>query len=91
MDAWHGRQITAARALAGLTITELAAAARVTERTIRRIEAAEVITIAERLTHGAISQETWKKVVSALHDHNVELTGATASRGAGVRWGPSQT
>ncbi|WP_366935740.1 helix-turn-helix transcriptional regulator [Hyphomicrobium sp.] len=56
MDKWHGRQITAARALAGLTITELATAAGVTERTIGRIESAGTITISERLTHGANSQ-----------------------------------
>lgn len=86
MDQWRGRQITAARALAGLTITDLAAVARVTERTIRRIEAAETVMIAERLTHGAISRATWEKVVSALLDQGVELMAPTGIRGGGVRW-----
>jgi transcriptional regulator with XRE-family HTH domain len=86
MDKWHGRQIAAARALAGLTITELAEAANVTERTIRRIEAAETLTLAERRTHGAISLATWEKVLVALLDHGVELMPASATRGAGVRW-----
>lgn len=72
--------------MAGLTIAELAAAAGVTERTIRRIEAAETITIAERLTHGAISLATWEKVVSALLDHRVELIPPRGESGAGVRW-----
>lgn len=86
MSTWSGRQITAARALAGLTITELAAEAGVTERTIRRIEAAETITIAERLTHGAFSLTTWEKVVSALFDHGVELIPPSGAHGGGVRW-----
>ncbi|MGO4683365.1 helix-turn-helix transcriptional regulator [Hyphomicrobium sp. 2TAF46] len=86
MNAWHGKQITAARALAGLTIIELANAAGVTERTIRRIEAAETITVSERMTHGAISLTTWEKVVGGLLDHGVELLHAAGSHGGGVRW-----
>ncbi len=86
MDKWHGRQVAAARALAGLTITELAAAASVTDRTIRRIEAAETIMIAERLTHGAFSLATWEKVVTALVDNGVELVPPSGTRGPGVRW-----
>ncbi|MBS0251230.1 MAG: helix-turn-helix transcriptional regulator [Proteobacteria bacterium] len=86
MSTWHGRQVTAARALAGLTITELASEAGVTERTIRRIEAAETITIAERLTYGAFSLATWEKVVTALFDNGVELFPPTGTRGPGVRW-----
>ena len=86
MDTWHGRQITAARALSGLTITELAFEAGVTERTIRRIEAAETIAIAERLTHGAFSLATWEKVVTALLDHGVELIPPSGTRGGGARW-----
>lgn len=86
MSIWHGRQVAAARALAGLTITELASEAGVTERTIRRIEAAETIMIAERLTHGAFSLSTWEKVVSALLDHSVELIPPSDTRGAGARW-----
>jgi transcriptional regulator with XRE-family HTH domain len=86
MDKWHGRQITAARALAGLTIAELAEAAGVTERTVRRIESAETITIAERLTHGAISLPTWEKIIDAIQEHGVELVTAAGAHGAGVRW-----
>jgi transcriptional regulator with XRE-family HTH domain len=86
METWHGRQITAARALAGLTIIDLAKAAGVTERTIRRIEAAETIAIADRLTHGAFSLFTWEKVVSTLFAHGVELIPASGTRGPGVRW-----
>lgn len=86
MGTWHGRQVAAARALAGLTITELASEAGVTERTIRRIEAAETITLAERLTQGAFSLSTWEKVVSALLDHGVELMPPSGARGGGARW-----
>lgn len=86
MSTWHGRQIAAARALAGLTITELAGQAGVTERTIRRIEAAATITTAERLTHGAFSNSTWEKVVSALLDHGIELVPSSGTHGGGVRW-----
>jgi len=86
MDNWHGRQITAARALAGLTIRELADAAGVTERTVRRIESAETITVAERLTHGAISLTTWEKIVAAIQEQGVELVAAAHKHGAGVRW-----
>lgn len=90
MEKWHGRQITAARALAGLTIIDLAKAAKVTDRTIRRIEAVDVVKISDQLTHGAISRDTWNKVIDALNGHGVELVAPQRGAGAGVRWSRSR-
>ena len=81
---WYGRQITAARALAGLTIVELANEAGVTERTIRRIEyepktdepkstRGKVVAL-YGLAHNAITRKVWDKVIEALARHGVELS-----------------
>ena len=83
---WDGKVVTAGRALAGLTILELAVASRVDERTIRRIEANREITIAPKLRHGHVSRDIWDKIVDALDAAGVELVPPDQDHGAGVRW-----
>ena len=83
---WDGRVITAARGLAGLTILELAAAADVTERTIRRIEANREIVVAPKLRHGHVSRDIWDRIVDALNAAGVELTPPGDDHGAGARY-----
>jgi DNA-binding XRE family transcriptional regulator len=86
MRTYDGRQLTAARALAELTVVELAAAAGVTPRTINRLETGGVIHVAEKRRHGHVSRAVWDRIVSALGEHGVELVPEGGDRGAGVRW-----
>jgi predicted transcriptional regulator len=86
MPVFDGRQLTAARALADLTIQELAHVAGVTKRTIQRLEASDEIHVAVRLRHGHVSADVWCKIVDALVEHGVELVLEDEDRGAGVRW-----
>jgi hypothetical protein len=86
MDAFDGRQITAARALAGLTIVELADSAGVTPRTVHRLETSGTLSIAERKRHGFVSREVWERIVDVLARNGVELTPETMRAGSGVRW-----
>jgi DNA-binding XRE family transcriptional regulator len=90
-ETWDGRLIAAARALAGLTVEQLAAAAEVGEKTIRRIEHRKEdgtwdVSVAPKLRHGHVSRETWERIVAALERHGVELHPAKDGQGAGVRW-----
>jgi hypothetical protein len=62
MSIWGGRQLTqltAARALAELTVAELADAAGVTARTVHRLEIGDELHVAERRRHGHVSREVW--------------------------------
>jgi transcriptional regulator with XRE-family HTH domain len=86
MPTFDGRQVTAARALADLTIIELAEAAGVTKRTVQRLEIGGELHIAKKLRHGHVSGEVWAKIVTALKRHGVELLPETDEHGAGVRW-----
>jgi hypothetical protein len=86
MRTFDGRQLTAARALAGLTVVELAAAAGVTPRTIHRLEIGGVIRVADKRRHGHVSRAVWDRIASALTEHGVELVPEGGDRGAGVRW-----
>lgn len=83
---FEGRLITSARALAGLTIAQLAAAAGVTKRTVARLEVGGVLHISERKRHGHVSQDVWGKVMDAMAKHGVELLPEGGNHGAGVRW-----
>lgn len=83
---WDGRLIAAARALAGLTTEQLAAAAGVTKRTISRLEVGGVIQVAPKKRHGHVSQEVWEKIMDALARFDVELMDEGRSHGSGVRW-----
>lgn len=86
MRTFDGRQLTAARALAELTVADLADAAGVTPRTIHRLEIGGVIQVADKRRHGHVSREVWDKIVGALARHGVELLSESKGRGAGVRW-----
>ncbi len=85
VQLWHGRLITAGRGLAGLSIERLAAEAGVGVNTIRRIEDKAVVRVTPGHRHGAVSCETWDKIVEALERHGVELVVARGGHGAGVR------
>jgi hypothetical protein len=86
IETHDGRQLAAARALAGLGIRELAAAAAVTVRTLHRLGTGGMIQVAERKRHGCVRRALWAQVVAALAGAGVELLPQGASFGAGVRW-----
>jgi DNA-binding XRE family transcriptional regulator len=86
MRTFDGRQMTAARALAELTVHELAEAAGVTARTINRLEVGGVIQIAPKKRHGHVSQDVFDKIVAALAQRGVELVSEGERHGAGARW-----
>jgi predicted transcriptional regulator len=86
MSVFEGRQLTAARALAGLTIEGLAVAAGVTKRTVARLEASAEIHVAAKLRHGHVSRVVWDKIVRVLAERGVEFEPEVEGRGAGVRW-----
>jgi hypothetical protein len=86
MRTFDGRQLTAARALAEITVAELATAAGVTPRTIHRLEIGGVIHVAEKRRHGHVSQLVCDRIVGALEEHGVELLPESGERGAGARW-----
>ena len=84
MDFLDGRQLTAARALAGLTVIELAQDAGVAARTIHRLEIGGVIQIAEKKRHGHVSRDVMGKIVEALARQGVELLSEGGGYGSGV-------
>src|SRR5215510_11762570 len=81
-----GRQLTAARALAELTVLELAEAAGVTGRTIHRLEIGGAIHVAAKKRHGHVSRAIWDRIVEALARRGVELVAESADHGSGARW-----
>jgi hypothetical protein len=81
-----GRQLSAARALAELTVIELAKAAGVTTRTINRLEIGGVTQIAPKKRHGHVSHYVWNKVVEALASRGVKFVPEDDDHGSGVRW-----
>jgi UDP-N-acetyl-D-mannosaminuronic acid transferase (WecB/TagA/CpsF family) len=83
---FDGRQLTAARALAKLTIAGLANAAGVAWMTIKRLENGGLIRVAPQSRHGYVSSETWEKIVGALEQSGVELLSAGRHHRSGVRW-----
>jgi hypothetical protein len=86
MRTFDGRQLTAARALAELTVIELAAAAGVTPRTTHRLEIGGVIDVADKRRHGHVSKDVWDRIVGALEQYGVELVPESGDQGAGARW-----
>jgi transcriptional regulator with XRE-family HTH domain len=71
MPTFEGRQLTAARALADLTIIELAEAAGVTKGTVHRLEIGGEQPIAKKRRHAHVSGDLWAKIVAALKRHGV--------------------
>src|SRR5262249_61256257 len=81
-----GKQLAAARALAGLGIRELAAAAEIAPRTLHRLETSGVIHVSEKRRHGHVQRAVWQRIMAALATAGVELLVEGRSFGAGVRW-----
>ena len=86
MRVFDGRQIAAARALANVSVIELARAAGVTPRTIGRLEIDAAISVSPRRRHGHVSKSTFDKIVAALGERGVEMVDEGDDHGAGVRW-----
>ncbi|MFM9940582.1 MAG: hypothetical protein ACKVP7_13955 [Hyphomicrobiaceae bacterium] len=80
-----GRLLAAARALANLTVRELAAEADTTRRVISDLEQA-TIRVADRRRHGFTSPELWSRIIAALGRRGVEIVAANNGHGAGARW-----
>lgn len=83
---FDGRQITAARALASLTVADLAEKAGVTPRTVHRIEIGGPFSVSPSRRHGHVSADVWDRIVAALLEAGVELFSEEVARGSGVRW-----
>jgi hypothetical protein len=86
MRVFHGRQIAAARALANISVRDLAAGAGVTARTVGRLEEDGTIVISPRLRHGHVTRATFDKIKDALARYGVEILPEDANHGAGARW-----
>jgi hypothetical protein len=82
----NGKQLTAARALAGIGIRELAAATDIAALPVHRHETDGVIHICERKRHGRVQRAVWQRIIAALATAGVELLSQGGSFGAGVRW-----
>ena len=86
IEVWDGRQVTAARALAGLTIIELALKATTTKRVISDIEVGGLIRVSPNRRHGHVSADVWDRIVDALRNAGVELLPESGTHGSGARW-----
>lgn len=86
IETWDGRQITAARMLAGLTVRELADKAETTKRVISDIETGGLVQVSPTRQHGHISADLWGRIISALEKAGVQLLMERGGHGAGVRW-----
>ena len=86
IKTWDGRQITAARALAGLTVRELADKASTTKRVISDIESGGPVRVSPQRRRGYVSANLWKRIVEALQEAGVELLPERGGHGAGARW-----
>lgn len=86
IEIWDGRQITAARALAGLTVRELADRASTTKRVISELESGGLVKVSPERRHGHVSAELWSRIVTALQEAGVELVVERGGHGAGARW-----
>lgn len=83
---WDGRLLAAARALAGMTVVDLAAAALTTKRVVSDLEQREQILISPTRRHGFVSLDLWSRITDALGAAGVELCPEKCGGGAGVRW-----
>lgn len=81
-----GKQLAAARALAGHGIRELAAAADIAPRTLHRLETSGVIFVSEKKRHSHVQRAVWERIMAALARVGVELLAEEGSFGAGARW-----
>lgn len=83
---FDGRQLTAARSLADLTVADLAKRAGVTPRTVHRIEIGGQFSVSPSRRHGHVSAEVWDRIVTALRKTGVELLPEDREHGSGARW-----
>jgi hypothetical protein len=83
---FHGRQLAAARVLAGLDMRQLAAAAGVALGTLHRLETGGDIHLSETKRQGHVRCSVWQQITAALAAAGVELMPQGNSYGAGVRW-----
>src|SRR5690349_18509134 len=90
LSVHDGRQLTAARVLAGLTLRQLAAAAQTTTRTLNRLECGGPILVAAKKRHGHVERDLWERILTILERHGVEFLVDDGARGAGVRWRQSR-
>jgi hypothetical protein len=81
----NGKQLTFARASAGIGIRELAAATDITPRLLHRHETGGVIHIWEEKRHDRAQRAVWQRIMAALATAGVELLAQGGSFGAGVR------
>jgi transcriptional regulator with XRE-family HTH domain len=86
MPTFDGRQLSAARTLAGMTVAELAGLADVTPRTVHRIEIGGPFTVSPSRRHGYVSADVWDRIVAALREAGVELLPEDGTHGSGARW-----
>jgi hypothetical protein len=86
VEIWDGRLIAAARALAGMTVRDLAEAAETTKRVVSDLEQRPQILISPTRRHGYVSRDLWSRITGALGTAGVELCPEKSGGGAGVRW-----
>ena len=86
VETFLGRQLAAARTLAGLTVRELAGLSTVNKATIAELEGRELIEITAKRRHGYVARATWEKITGALTASGVEVFHETEGHGAGVRY-----
>lgn len=91
LPTFDGRQLTAARALAEMTVADLAEKAEVTPRTVHRIEIGGPFSVSPSRRHGYVSADVWERIVAALREAGVELLPEDGSHGSGVRWVQSRS
>lgn len=85
LPTFDGRQLTAARALAEMTVADLAERADVTPRTVHRIEIGGPFSVSPSRRHGHVSADVWDRIVAVLSIAGVELLPEGAN-GSGARW-----
>lgn len=86
VEVFDGRQLAAARALAGITVRELAVLAQTTKNVVSEIESSQVVYVSPRRRHGCVSRDLWERIVRALAKRGVELVQESDGKGASVRY-----
>jgi DNA-binding XRE family transcriptional regulator len=85
-DTIDGRQLTAARALARLTVRQMADLASTTKRVICELETRGAFSITETRKKGAVTRALWERIVAVLADAGVEIVAEGRGHGSGARW-----
>ena len=85
-ETWDGRQLTAGRALASLTVRQLAEKAQTTKRVVSELESRGPVLVSPSRRHGHVSLDVWRRILAVLQDAGVELLPESDDCGAGARW-----